>query len=526
MKKWQILWTLLVAIGLLAAQCGPAPTPEVVERVVTQEIEKVVTKEVEVVVTKEVEVEKEVVVTPTPEVMTGEEIAALWKQYEGKGISINFLSEDTPPTAAIINHIDEFEKLTGIKVNITQTNLADVTTKVLLDFAAGAGDIHVIYADPMSILAPMYGHFKDLRKFIDDPTLPPLPNGVEDFNKMNLIGSGYMIDRDRLLAIPYDAPTMLLVYRTDVFENENYHKMFMDEKGYDWTPGPDITWEQYREIAAWINEKVADGTITEVKYGTGHQAKQYDSLMCDFSNVMLAYGGNYFKNPDFATWGTSTPGSASLDTPEVMQAAEVYNSILAEADPGSLGWDWNGVAEAFAAGDLAVIPEWHEYAAFFEDPTVSKVAGNVKWALLPSGPAGSKNLWGGTGLAVNSYSSDDEQRAAWLFILWATSPETQKELLLEGATPTRDSVYNDPEVQQWIIEKKHPLLDTLTTVLSAWEPEHIGLAQGKIVTWIQTDESIFTNLSQMLAGQKSPEQAMKDANQQINDINNWPPKSE
>jgi len=162
----------------------------------------------------------------------------------------------------------------------------------------------------------------------------------------------------------------------------------------------------------------------------------------------------------------------------------------------------------------------------FQDPTKSKVVDKVKWALLPSGPAGSKNLWGGTGLAINGYASEDLQRAAWLFILWATSPEVQKALLLEGATPTRTSVYEDPEVKQWIADKKTPLMDTLVVLKEAWTPEHIGLSQGKIVTWIQVDEAIFTNLSQMLTGGKTPEQAMKDATEQINKINNWPPPTQ
>lgn len=69
---------VIVLLGLVAAQCGAAPTAETVtvvetvevEKVVTQEVEKVVTKEVEKVVTKEVEVEKEVVkeVVNLPEV--------------------------------------------------------------------------------------------------------------------------------------------------------------------------------------------------------------------------------------------------------------------------------------------------------------------------------------------------------------------------------------------------------------------------------------------------------------------------
>jgi multiple sugar transport system substrate-binding protein len=491
----------LVMMSLLLTQCA-APPPQTI--VVTKEVEKIVTAQAPVAQPADID--------------------KMWKQYAGKGLTIDFLSEDTPPTGAIVNHLKEFEALTGIKVNLTVINLSDLGTKVLLDFSAAAGDIDVIYADPFIMIAPLYGHFADLRKFVNDSTLPPVPNGIEDFDKMNLIVDGYMIDREKLLAIPYDAPTILLTYRTDIFENPTYKQMFMDEKKYDWTPGPNITWEQYAEIAGWINQKVASGAIKGVKYGTGHQAKQYDSLQCDFSDVLMAYGANYFKNPDFATWGTSTPGGAGLNTPEAIKAAEVYASILKQADPGSLGWDWNGVAEAMAAGDLAMSPQWHEYASMFQDPAKSKIANNVKWALLPSGPAGSKNIWGGTGLGINGYASEEMQRASWLFILWATSPDVQKALLLEGATPTRTSVYNDPEVKQWIAEKKTPLMDTLVVLKQAWEPEHIGLAQGKIVTWIQVDEVIFTNLSQMLTGQKTPAQAMKDATAQIDKINNWPPK--
>lgn len=519
MKYARLLAALLLLV-VVAVNCSPAPAPVTQSTPVIKEVEKIVTQQVEKVVTQQVEK----VVTPTPKVLTQAESDALWAQYKGKGIEINFLSEDTPPTAAIINHTKEFEDLTGIKVNITQAALSDVVTKVLLDFSAQTGDINVIYADPMQMLAPMAGHFVDLRTFIGDPTLPPLPKGLSDFDKMNLVGSGYMIDRDRLLAIPYDAPTMLLVYRTDIFENAAYKKAFQDAKGYDWTPGPNITWEQYAEIAEWINQQVAAGKIAEVKYGTGHQAKQYDSLMCDFSDVLLAYGGNYFKNPDFATWGTTVPGGATLNTPEALAAAKLYQRILKAAAPGSTGWDWNGLAEGFQSGDIAMAPEWHEYASAFEDPSTSKVAGKVKWALLPKGPAGSKNLWGGTGVAVNRYSSADKQRASWLFIEWATSPEIQKKLLLEGSTPTRTSVYEDPEVQQWIKDRKNPLMDTLVVLKQAWTPEHIGLSQGKVTTWIQLDEAIFTNLSQMLAGQKTPEQAMTDATAQMDKIDNWPPK--
>ncbi|NIO70235.1 MAG: hypothetical protein GTN71_14715 [Anaerolineae bacterium] len=73
-RSWVLMLPLIAVVALAA--CGPAPTPEVVEKVVEKEVAvevtRVVEKEVEVVVEvtrvveKEVEVVKEVVVTPTP----------------------------------------------------------------------------------------------------------------------------------------------------------------------------------------------------------------------------------------------------------------------------------------------------------------------------------------------------------------------------------------------------------------------------------------------------------------------------
>lgn len=73
MKRMSVLSvTILTALLLLAAQCGPAPTPETITVVETVVVEKVVEKEVEgetVQVVETVVVEKEVekVVTATPE---------------------------------------------------------------------------------------------------------------------------------------------------------------------------------------------------------------------------------------------------------------------------------------------------------------------------------------------------------------------------------------------------------------------------------------------------------------------------
>jgi multiple sugar transport system substrate-binding protein len=299
---------------------------------------------------------------------------------------------------------------------------------------------------------------------------------------------------------------MIWIYRKDVFE-ANRDRMQQD-LGFDPMPNENSTWEQYYETAKWITENKPDG----IPYGSGHQAKQHDSLMNDFSNVLWAYGGDYFDDGvNVGRFGSDDPGEPRLDSPEAIEAADMYRKLLSVAHPSSTGWDWTGLGEAFQAGQVAMAVEWHEFAGGFE---ASKIAGKVGYAPLPKGPKRRACMYGGCGIGINGVADANAQKAAWLFVNWATSPETQLANLkskVGGGTPTRTSIYELPEVQK----AKNPPSDmpnVLTTdaVFEAWKGENIGL-RPKIAAWNECDTVIFTQLSKMLAGQQDPEKCMRNA---------------
>jgi multiple sugar transport system substrate-binding protein len=441
-----------------------------------------------------------------------------WKRFSGA--KLNFISENTPPSSAAAANMDAFKALTGIDVKITQTQLGNVVEKVALDFGAGTSSYELIYADPYQIMAPYYKGLADLATFVTDPTYPavPGPGGIKDFIPSQLVGCSYFLDRQHMYTFPYDCPTMIWIYRKDLIAK--YKSAFMKAHGFDWTPGPNLTWEQYYTMADWMNKNVH-----EVKYGTGHQAKQYDSLMCDFSNVLYAYGGNYFSGePDpVGSVGVAKPGKCQLTSSAGLKAAAFYQKLLHIAHPSSTSWDWSGVAETFAAGEIAMMPEWHEFASSLESTSTSKVAGKVGYAALPRGPKRSCNLWGGTGIGINGNASKDAQGAAYLFVLWVTSPET--EVLVAGSkvggeTPVRTSVYNRPDIKaaETKFSPKYPNLVSMQGCLTAWKPENIGF-RPKVSTWLKCDTIIFTELSKMLAGQQSSTSAMQSAAKQFDATN-------
>ena len=85
----------------------------------------------------------------------------------------------------------------------------------------------------------------------------------------------------------------------------------------------------------------------------------------------------------------------------------------------------------------------------FEDPEKSKVAGRVGYAPMPSGPAGARGA--GLAWAIAMGSASKVKDAAFLFMTWASSPETMVDIALEGGITTRQSVLDNPA-----LAKKYP----------------------------------------------------------------------
>lgn len=432
--------------------------------------------------------------TPTGNVSSGGDP---WKQFSGT--TINFISENTSPSAAIAANLAPFEQLTGIKVNVQQMDLDKVVEKCKLDFSSGTAQNHVIYADPYQILAPLADGLADLKPLIESSSYPPVEKGIEDFIPTQLNATGKYLDEDKIYALPYDAPTMILHYRKDLFEK--HADAMQSDLGFDPMPSEDLTWDQYFAIAEWFNKNAK----SDVKYGIGAQAKQHDSLQCDFSNLLWSYGGDYFeKGQELGQLGSDDPGAVTINSEAGVAAATFYKKLVSIAHPSSTSWDWTGLADAFSAGEIAMCPNWHEFASGEE----KAFPGKVGYAVLPKGPARRAHIFGGTGIGINANAKDAELGAAWLFVNWATSPSTQLMSLgskVGGGTPTRTSVYALPEVTAEITKSpsKFPNIRTADAVMKAWLPENIGL-RPKVSQWVELDTIIFTELSKMLTQDGDP----------------------
>ncbi|GAB3324794.1 extracellular solute-binding protein [Haloplanus salinarum] len=420
--------------------------------------------------------------------------------------SIQYVGENTPPTKALRSITDRFTEETGIEVEYTLQPLLNYTETVASDLTSEAGNYDAMYVDPYNIGAPYYTDLEPLNAYIEDNDYD-----YEDHIEIHRIACSEYEGDGTIRGLPYDCPTILLAYRGDVFDE--YGDQATSDLGFEAEPNPDMTWSQYMEVAKWINENVPDDVV---EYGTGHMAKQHQSLANEFEMIQWSFGGTQLEGFDGKDPILPDDISAGFTDDASIEAAEFYQELVTEvAAPGSTTWNWSGVAEAFAGGNLAMAPEWHEFNGMFADPEASDVADSVRWTLAPTGPAENRNVqahYGGSSVGINRHISPEKKKAAWMFIEWATSEEVQTELLKQaGGTPTRQSVYDRSEVEEasQMPASESPMPNVVPPILEGWDLDNVG-QRPHHPDWLQLEEVIYSEGSAMVSGDQSAEATMQD----------------
>ncbi len=398
------------------------------------------------------------------------------RQFEG--MTLRFIVENNRHATILLNKSQEFSDLTGINIKIFAVDFDTLVQKINLDFISKAGKYQIVYVDPYQTLNRFYQSFEILNGYNEDPSMPHIKGFMNDFSDFQTETISCFEDENNIYTIPFDSTTMILFYRKDIFQK--YKDQYYSDMGYDWTPGTkDFTWERYIQIARWINENVPDD---EVKYGCGAMAQEHNSIFCEFSNILSAYGGDYFRDENIGTLGLKSFRHIDVMSSSFSKALDIYRQVVDAAAPESVNWNWTDLANAFRSGEIAMMPNWDENYPYLNDSEDSKVSGNVGCAILPYGDTKSANIFGGSGIGINKYATDEEKKAAWLYIVWATSQEMQREILINpegGNLPSRLSVYQEPDIKNELesTNETNQMLniELIKTVLEAWQPENLYL---------------------------------------------------
>lgn len=467
-------------------------------------------------------------ITRTPAYAASHEDAK-WKQYSGS--KLVFMSENTPPSFAIRENLKPFYDLTGIEVEILTDDLPVVQQKVGIDLRGGKADFVLNYVQDKPIGAPFGDFYQDLTKYVGDDTLPQDPDGsgegawFENF----LAACGYMYSQGRLIAFPYDCAVALTFYRQDLFERHG--KAFEAENGYRMEFTKDTTWKNLQDYAAFFKKMRDAGQ--DVPYGYAqHQGSFAWTTQLDIQRLLFAHG-RWMEFDIDDKLGSKKPGPTNWGDETSVFLMGKFKEQAAVSHPDNLANGTLQLNTVYQAGQIAMQVQYHEFAASIEDGKTSRAAGG-KTAYAPcpkgeaswirnGGPAVNGCNAGIGGIGINGNASEDLKRAAYLFAVWATSKNTQFNILKGvGGTPTRKAVLEIPEVQA--ARRRPTAMPNALTFDAVYD---YGIKDPHFVLGPKIPEAneyhriILTEVQRCVSGQTTPEEAcaaIKEQTDELNDV--------
>lgn len=423
-----------------------------------------------------------------------------WKQCEG--VVLDFIVENNINANILSKECEKFTEVTGIKVNVRSMDFTTLTEKINMEFISKTDQYELIYVDPYQTLTRFSDCLEDLYPYENDESLPHIVGGLEQFTQEQLQVCSYFETEDKLCSIPFDSTNMIMFYRKDIFDK--YAEQMEKDLGYRPQPGTsDFTWERYLETSAWISQHVPE---EEVKYGSLTMSAQHNSVYTEFSTILAAYGGDYFEGEEVTMLGVESPGKLSSDEESFVRALTIYKKLVELNPQEAREWNWTQINEAFQNGQVAMMANWDENAAAVENSMYSAVSGKVGYAVLPTGSDRSANIYGGSGIGINKYSSEEKKLASWMFIVWATSPQIQTKILLEdggGNMPTRKDIYR-------LIESQYlAVLPHASATIRAQKSSY-AYYRPKMKNAYDFENMVILNLEDMLRSKTAPEEVYQN----------------
>lgn len=311
-----------------------------------------------------------------------------------------------------------------IAIQLLPASATDQRTQLARRLAAGDSSTDLMSLDPVFVpefanagwLAPFEGELAD--QALDDDVLAGAAETVTW--------------EDEVVAVPQWANTQVLWYRRSLAEAAG---LDMEQP---------VTWSEVIEAAA-----DEGGTV-------GVQANRYEAYVV-WINAMIQGAGGNILDPDTVEEGRDA--EVTIDSEAGAAAAEVIAQL---ADSGAAQPDFTTSNEGTSLGRMfpaegpgSFMTNWTFVYKNYEGligagggPADEAEFEDLGWARYPQTVEGepSRPPIGGIDIGVGAFSEDvDAAREAALCV---TSPEAQAALAVnEGLMPSRQSVYDSPELQ-------------------------------------------------------------------------------
>lgn len=366
----------------------------------------------------------------------------------------------------IKQQVSQFQKANpDIEVLIQQLPSSSDYQRTLYEAAFSSGDssVDVINADIIwtaefasnGWVLPLDSYFSDDMR--------------EDFIPTTLEGAMY---KGKIYAVPKRTDVPMLYYRKDI------------------VPDPPKT---YEEMVALIKKYK---NYPGIKYGYVFQGLLYEGLICNSLEFIWNNGGEVLEGD-----------RVIINSPEAVEGLQLLIDLV-NSEAGSrdvLNFIEDDARVAFQDGSALFMRNWPFcYEQMSSDS--SSVKGRFATAPLPLGPGGrsSSGTLGGWNYMINKNSKNID--AAWKFVEFMTSSETQLfDTLTGGNPPTRKSVYSNKELKE-----SNPVINELEKLIET------AKLRPATSNYPRISESMQHNFYNALAGKIDAKTAIENIEKDLN----------
>ena len=416
--------------------------------------------------------------------MTAAPAAAEWDIAKAaapyKGTQLNVIFLDRPGYHAVIKLLPDFEKKTGIKVNYEIVPYENTREKEVLNFNSH-GDLTMALVDLVWI-----GEFAEngwitpIDKFTKDASITDPNLNLKGFFPLLLSAFGSW--GGNVYGLPFDNYSGLLFY----------NKCQLKDAGFD---KPPATWAELKDV---YGPKLTDPAKKHYAYAL--QSLRGETQSADsFMRVLWPFGGSLLDK-NF---------KSNLLSKESQTGLQFRQDLAKIMPPGIVSYDHSEAVNAFAQGQVSMITEWSAFYGTLTDPTTSKLGDCLAVAPEPSGPTGRLPALGGFSLAVASQATEEQQKAGWIFIQWATSEDIARAYVEAGGVSGRMSIYEQPD-----IKAKYKFVEPMVESWQKGVPEF----RPRFPAWPAISEVVAEFGSKMQLGEVSTEEGAKQIGAKMEEI--------
>ena len=253
--------------------------------------------------------------------------------------------------------------------------------------------------------------------------IPFTPKEYENYIEgyIDSIFNNYKTVSKEIYGLPLLTGTQLLFYQRDLFKDLTIKRRFFQQYGYELTVPQ--TWNQFLNIAEYFTRTY--NPISPVKYGTSliNTGNLYNSI--EFLNILWEMNTDIIMNHKF-----------NIKNLYVKNTLKKYKRAYQYTNQKKCN-SWEDIAQQFKEGETAMAILYDSYAYGINDPSLSKVAGNIESALIP----GKISVLGGWGLGCTSNS--DNKEIAFNFLKWICGSDGNRVFsVLAGISSRKDFYLN------------------------------------------------------------------------------------